>query len=71
LKSIDLNEIDLKLALRIMMSEAEVGTFKDLSKKIEMKETTFRSALGNDSLRLKDFQRIVDVLGYTMTLQKK
>jgi len=71
LNTIDLGEVELKLALRLMMSEAGLNTFKELAANVGMKETTFRSALSNDSVRYRDLQKIAESMGYTLVLQKK
>ena len=44
-----------------------------LSEKIneEIPQSTFANSLWRDSLRLRDFQMVCDVLGYSIILQQK
>jgi hypothetical protein len=68
---IDLNKTSLKSALKIMMAEAGIDSLADVARKIDMKETTFRSAINNDALRLKDFLKAAKFLGYTVQIQSE
>jgi hypothetical protein len=66
-----LEEKNIKQAVRIMMAEANVDTIASLARSLDVKETTLRSALNNNALRLKDFIKISDFMGYEVVIQKK
>lgn len=67
---IDLKETDLKTALKIMMAESGIDSWSELAKKIEMNPNTLRSAINNDAIRLKDFIKAADSMGFTIVLQQ-
>ncbi len=53
------------------MEESNIVTYKEIAERIDIKEYTFRSALHRDALRLKDFKRVVESLGYEIYVVKK
>ncbi|MGG1669935.1 hypothetical protein ACIFOE_04660 [Paenibacillus sp. NRS-1783] len=59
------NIVGLMLASRGRTSKA------DLAREIGIKETTFRAALSNESLRFKDFLQIAETLGFEIVAKKK
>ncbi|MEJ3719157.1 hypothetical protein WGM54_14140 [Paenibacillus polymyxa] len=59
------NVVGLMLASRGRSSKA------DLAREIGIKEVTFRAALSNESLRLKDFLYIAEVLGFEIVAKQK
>jgi predicted HTH domain antitoxin len=71
MKTIFLEEVSIKNAVRLMMEESELDTFKKVAEASEMSTTTFQSALDRNAIKLRDFQRIVEVLGYSIRLEKK
>lgn len=68
---INLHEKNLKSALKIMMAEADVSSFADLAKHVDMKETTFRSAVNNESFRVRDLLKTAESMGFDLILQRK
>jgi hypothetical protein len=68
-RTIDLNKTTIKSAMKIMMAEAEVGSLADLARKLDIKETTFRSSINNGSIRLADFMKAAHEMGYTVIVR--
>lgn len=69
MREIVLNDVGIKRALKIMMAETDVNSFADLARLIDIKETTFRSALTKSSIRVEDFKRVAESLGYSLILR--
>lgn len=70
-REIVLNEIDIKHAIKIMMAESNTESLAALARNIDVKETTFRSALNNNSLRVSDFTKISNLMGYEVIVREK
>lgn len=70
-KSVNLTQMSLKNAIRVMMEDSGISTYKELAEKLEIKEYTFRSALHNDALRVRDLMKAAEVLGFEVTLTQK
>jgi len=70
-KVVNLDQMSLKNAIRVMMEDSEFKTYKELAEKLDIKEYTFRSALHNDSLRVRDLKRVADILGYKIIMEQK
>jgi len=51
-------------AVRQMMAGAGVDSLSKVAKLLDMKETTFRNAVRNDTLRAHDLRRAAKALGY-------
>jgi hypothetical protein len=74
---LNLSEMDVKKALKIMVSESGVDSFASVAREIGLKETTFRSAISepNESeqppIRLRDFLKAAEVTGYEVIVRKK
>lgn len=68
---IELNQTDIKKAIKIMMVESDIDSFADLARSLDVKETTFRSAVNNGSVRLADFMKIADIMGYKIVVEEK
>ncbi len=66
-----LNEIKLNQALRIMMAESNTSSMAEIARNLDMKETTFRSAIARDAIRLSDFLSLSDLLGYEVIVREK
>ena len=66
-----LNEENLKRIIKVMMAESDVPSMALLAKKIGIKDTTFRSALNNNALRVKELIQLSDKLGYDITLKPR
>jgi predicted HTH domain antitoxin len=69
--SINLNETEIKKALKIMMSEQGIDSMADIARALNIKETTFRSAISNNAIRLADFLKVAELLGYELIVTKK
>lgn len=69
--SITLEEENLKKALKIMMSESEIDSMAALGRELGYKETTFRSAINNNALRMKDFLNAADLMGFEVIVRNK
>lgn len=69
-KTINVADMNIKNAVKIMMEDSEYKTFKQLAEALDVPETTFRSALNNDALRLRDLMKIMNLLGYSMKIEK-
>jgi FAD synthase len=70
-KEIYLTNINNKNVIRLMMEDSEYDQFQKIADAMEMPKTTFQSTLSRDSLKLRDFQRIAEILGYQIILEKK
>jgi DNA-directed RNA polymerase specialized sigma24 family protein len=70
-KIINLRQMTAKTAVTIMMEGSEVKSYKELAEKLDIKEYTFRSALHNNALRVRDLQDIAELLGYEIQLKEK
>lgn len=71
MKDITLNDITIKNAVRIMMEESKYTQFMEVAQALEIPKSTFQSALDNNSLRVRDLQKVADLLGYEIKLEKK
>lgn len=70
-REIVLNEVELKKAIKIMMAESNITSMASLARDLKYKETTFRSAISNNSLRLADFIELSDIMGYEVIVREK
>lgn len=70
-RTLVLNDTKLSQALRIMMAESDTPSMASIARDIGMKETTFRSAISRDSIRLSEFLAISDALGYEVIVKDK
>lgn len=70
-KVVNLSQLNAKTAIAIMLEGSELKTYKDLAEKMGKKEYTFRSALHNNALRVRELQEIADILGYEIHLIQK
>lgn len=68
-RDIDLNETDMKTALRIMIAEAGVDSIASVARSLDMKETTLRSSITRETLRVEDLKRIASSMGYTVVIK--
>ncbi|MEK5176925.1 hypothetical protein BLX88_25920 [Bacillus obstructivus] len=71
MKNISLNEVNIKTAVRLMMENTEYSQFQEVANALDIKKSTFQSALDNDALRVRDFLKVINLLGYEMKLEKK
>jgi TPP-dependent trihydroxycyclohexane-1,2-dione (THcHDO) dehydratase len=67
--TIYLDETDFKTALKIMMAESGMASFSELARKVGTKETTFRSAINNNAIRLVDFIKAAEAMGYAVVIK--
>jgi hypothetical protein len=70
-REIVLNDTDLKRALRIMMAESNIDSMAAVARKLNIKETTFRSAINNNSLRVADLIKVCEMMGYEVIVRSK
>ena len=71
LKEFNLNEMTVKDIVRLMMVGSGYETFKEIAEKQNIPPSTLQYALDKNSLRVRDFQAIADLLGYEIKLEKK
>lgn len=68
-REINLSSHDAKTALRIMMAEQGVHSFAGIARALDVKETSLRSTITRGSIRLSDFMRIAEHLGYSVIVR--
>lgn len=71
MKEIYLTDMSSKTTIRLMMEGTEYDQFQKIAEAMDIPKTTFQSMLTRDSLKLKDLQRIAELLGYQIKLEKK
>lgn len=71
MKNINLSDMSVKNAVRIMMDGTEYDQFQKVAESLDMKKTSFQSMLDRNSVRVEDLKKIADLLGYEVTLEKK
>lgn len=69
--NLKLSEDEIKKAVLVMISESGVGSMASLGDKLGYKQTTFRSSITNNSIRLKDFIKAADIMGFEVIVKKK
>lgn len=69
MKEIDLMNMSIKSAVRLMMEETDYKQFQEIAKALEIKKSTLQSALDNNSLRVRDLLKIAELLGYTVKIE--
>ena len=67
--SLVLNETNLKKIIKIMMAETDIASLATLAKEIGIKETTFRSALNNNALRVKELIEVSKKMDYEIIIR--
>lgn len=70
-KIVNLSQMNAKTAITVMMDGSEINTYKELAARLDIKEYTFRSALHNNALRVRDLQQIAQILGYEIHMVEK
>jgi hypothetical protein len=70
-REIVLNDTDIKRALKIMMAESDIDSMAAVARDLNIKETTFRSAINNNSLRVAELVRICEMMGYELVIRSK
>lgn len=71
MRSFYLGDMSNKTAIRAMMDGSEYTQFKQIAEALDMPETSLRSTLNRNTLRVNDLQRIADLLGYKITFEKE
>lgn len=66
---INLDNTPIKTAIRIMLAESDTRSLAAVARKLDLKETTLRSSINNNAIRLADFINIAKHLGYTVTVK--
>lgn len=70
-RNINLNKTDLRTTIRIMMAEAGTESMKEIAENLKINETTFRSSVNNDAMRLRDFLKVAESMGYEVIVRSK
>jgi hypothetical protein len=70
-KEINLMDMTIKSAVRLMMEKSEYDQFQNVAKELDIAKSTFQSALDNESMRVRDLKKVADLLGYELTLKQK
>lgn len=70
MKTINLNDMSVKAAIRLMMEGSEYKQFQEVAEALGIKKTTFQSALDNNSLRTRDLIKVANLLGYQLTIEQ-
>lgn len=70
-KEINLTDMTIKSAIRLMMEKSEYDQFQSVAKELDIAKSTFQSALDNESMRVRDLKKVADLLGYELTLKQK
>ena len=68
---IKLSKEEIEKAIKIMTAESGTKSFAALARDIGLKETTFRSAIHNNSIRLVDFIDAAETMGFEVVAVKK
>jgi hypothetical protein len=71
LKEINLMDMSVKSAVRIMMEGTDYKQFQEIAKALELPKSTLQSALDNNSLRVRDLLKIAKLLGYDVKLENQ
>jgi transcriptional antiterminator len=71
LRDFDLNTMNVKDIIKVMMIGTEYDTFKDLAQTLNVPPSTLQYSLNKNSLRFRDFQEIAELLGYEIKVLKK
>lgn len=71
MREIDLGEVHIKNAIRIIMEDTEYNQFQKIAEALDIPKSTFQSALDNNSMRMRDLIKVADLFGYTIKLEKK
>jgi hypothetical protein len=71
MKEINLLDMSIKSAVRILMEDTDYKQFQEIAKALDISKSTFQSALDNNSLRVRDLLRIAELLGYKVVVVKE
>jgi lambda repressor-like predicted transcriptional regulator len=66
-----INQNDIKKTIRFMLCESGLTSFAALSRELDLKETTLRSSLSNNSMRLRDFAEAANIMGFEVIVRRK
>jgi hypothetical protein len=69
-KEINLMDMSIKSAVRVMMEGTEYKQFQELAKALDIPKSTLQSALDNNALRVRDLLKIAELLGYSIKIDK-
>ncbi|MGG0793819.1 hypothetical protein ABE137_07410 [Brevibacillus laterosporus] len=69
-RKINLSDSDIKGIIRILMAEKGYKSMREISNAIGMKDTTFRSAIDNQTIRLNDFIKAINSMGYDLYISE-
>jgi hypothetical protein len=71
MKEINLTEVSLKNAVRIMMEGTEYDQFQKVAAALNIPKSTLQSALDKNTLKIRDLVPVAELLGYTVKLEKR
>ncbi|MBC9783565.1 hypothetical protein H1S01_03435 [Heliobacterium chlorum] len=66
-----LGETDIKTTIRMMIAASGLTGLAELAREMGEKENTLRSAVNNGAIRLVDFQRAAEIMGFSVTIEQK
>jgi hypothetical protein len=70
MKEIDLMNMSVKSAVRIMMEDSDYKQIQEIAKALDTPRSTLQSALDNNALRIRDLLKIAELLGYNVKIQQ-
>lgn len=59
---------NLKYIVNIMIAEAKERSIAQIAKELGYKENTFRSALANNAMRVRDLVKVANHLGFKVVI---
>ena len=71
MKNINLSDVSVKNAVRIMMEDTEYDQFQKVAEALDMKKSSFQSMLDRNVVKVEDLNKIAELFGYTVELRKK
>lgn len=71
MKNINLSDVSVKNAVRIMMEDTEYDQFQKVAEALDIKKSSFQSMLDRNVVKVEDLNKIADLFGYTVELKKK
>ncbi|WP_338754861.1 hypothetical protein [Bacillus sp. FJAT-52991] len=70
MKEINLQDMSVKNAIRIMMEDTDLDQFQKIAKALDKQKSSFQSSLDRNTVRVEDLKKIAALLGYTVKLEK-
>lgn len=70
MKKINLMDMSVKNVVRIMMEGTEYDQFQKIAEALGIKKSSFQSMLDRNTVRVEDFKKIANLLGYSIKLER-